>query len=218
MRSDKSIVGATINEEHYFESTAASATSAGVHRPGSARVYFGLRSAVSASLYEGRLMYASDTGTLHYLGTSSHSTVKGDPLLLGVQSSMSTLQAITTATDTAVAFGTDEVYGGVSVHSTTNNPSRFIADRAGKWEFVVQAGYGDTVLSDKKGKIRWSGNTIVDEKWNSSSPVGPMCSSIVSMASGEYLEYLTWQNSGGATNSVVTTAGRSWARFIYRGV
>ena len=44
-RSDKSILEATLNTEHYY--TDSSKTSAGVHRLGSARVYMGARSALS---------------------------------------------------------------------------------------------------------------------------------------------------------------------------
>ena len=73
-RSDKSILEATLNTEHYY--TSSSATSAGVHRLGSARVYMGARSALSVPTDgNGRLMYCSDTSSLHVMGASSATTL-----------------------------------------------------------------------------------------------------------------------------------------------
>jgi len=58
----------TIVEEHYFNDSAASA---GIHKPGSARVFYGpasATSAVGASTDDGRLYLESDTGNLYQVG------------------------------------------------------------------------------------------------------------------------------------------------------
>jgi hypothetical protein len=55
LRSDKSILQATLQQEHYF--TDGSANSAGEHKLGSARIYSGASSAVSSSGQSGRLMW-----------------------------------------------------------------------------------------------------------------------------------------------------------------
>lgn len=71
-RSDKSILEEALNSEHYFESSFS--TAAGAHRLGSARVYMGTRSQLSVPLFgNGRLMFCSDTSSLHVLGPGSSS-------------------------------------------------------------------------------------------------------------------------------------------------
>lgn len=76
LRSDKSVLEATLNTEHYFSGDTLSAASAGVHRLGSARVFVGSSSAVSGVGHEGRLMYATDTQDLHYLGVGAGDTIR----------------------------------------------------------------------------------------------------------------------------------------------
>jgi hypothetical protein len=94
-RSDKSILEETLNEEHYF--TSGSAGSAGIHRPGSARPFVGIRSQVSGgAARSGRLMWAADTGSLHFLGaaSSSHSTIVPVPNQFSVITSHRTIPSI----------------------------------------------------------------------------------------------------------------------------
>jgi hypothetical protein len=81
IRSTKSFVQNLIDSEHYFNLDSASSASGGVHRQGSARIFV---NATRASLAtpasadsKGRLAYCEDTESLHYLGTSSHSTLLG---------------------------------------------------------------------------------------------------------------------------------------------
>lgn len=67
----------TIGQEHAFSSTA---TLAGYHKPGSARVYTGLSSALSADnlptdVEEGRLFTELDTGRLFLLGASAQTCI-----------------------------------------------------------------------------------------------------------------------------------------------
>lgn len=79
IRSDKSITEAVVNFEHYFDPvTSASSRSGGVHRKGSARVFGGTRASLttpSSADSDGRLVFSTDRGSLHYLHTSSHSTI-----------------------------------------------------------------------------------------------------------------------------------------------
>lgn len=70
LRSDKSIVKATLEQEHYFNESASS-TSAGIHKRGSARVHVGTASQVSTVGDDGRLMWATDTNALFYLSSAS---------------------------------------------------------------------------------------------------------------------------------------------------
>lgn len=127
MRSDKSILEAALNDEHYFES--ASSLSAGEHRRGSARVYVGTASQVSTVGDDGRLMFATDENALYVL--SSTSTVK-------IQSVPDKVYAIyTTAAGgsfpdnsvTTVNYGTLEDASNASVVTGAN--WRFIAEKSG---------------------------------------------------------------------------------------
>lgn len=78
-QSDKSVLQASLNDEHYFApQDSSSSASGGVHRMGSARVFSGLRAALavpSSADSAGRMFYATDTDTLHYIGASSATTV-----------------------------------------------------------------------------------------------------------------------------------------------
>lgn len=67
IRSDKSIVQQAIQEEHYFED---SASSTGIHKPGSARPYYGPSSDVSEAADDGRLMVTSDTSEAWHVGAA----------------------------------------------------------------------------------------------------------------------------------------------------
>jgi hypothetical protein len=80
IRSDKSLVEALFNDEHYFDpQTSASSASGGLHRKGSARIF---TNATRASLTtpasadsNGKLAYCDDLQSLHLLGTSSATTI-----------------------------------------------------------------------------------------------------------------------------------------------
>jgi len=76
MRSDKAVLEATLDEEHFFNEGAPE--SAGVHRPGSARPFVGPRSGVAPHGDGARLYFAEDTKTLHYLGRDATATIGGE--------------------------------------------------------------------------------------------------------------------------------------------
>lgn len=73
LRQHQASVQSTLVEEHYFSD---SATSAGIHKPGSARLFYGLDSSVSTLGSEaddaGRFHFASDTEKLRALGYSNN--------------------------------------------------------------------------------------------------------------------------------------------------
>lgn len=73
-RSHQSILEATLNEEHYFASTASN-TSAGQHQLGSARVFSGAVSSVSTRADTGRLMWTTDARQLFHVGHGSIDTI-----------------------------------------------------------------------------------------------------------------------------------------------
>jgi hypothetical protein len=79
IRSDKSILGFSLDYEHFFDPvTSASSLSGGVHRPGSARVFTGTRASLATPASAdsaGRLFVATDLGSLSFFAASSHSTL-----------------------------------------------------------------------------------------------------------------------------------------------
>lgn len=69
MRQHWGSIQSLVQDEHYFND---SLSSAGIHKPGSARVFFGPSSALStsgASTNDGRLYLESDTGNLMHVGS-----------------------------------------------------------------------------------------------------------------------------------------------------
>lgn len=106
IRSDKSILAATLETEHYFSS---SSLSAGIHKPGSARVHVGTLSQVSTVADSGRLMFTTDRPALHYL--SSASTVSLEALFATNGSTSTSLSTVARPTN----FSSGLSRGGVDV-------------------------------------------------------------------------------------------------------
>lgn len=94
LRSDKSTLAGTLDEEHYFNST--SSASAGVHRPGSALPYWGATSSISTVARIGhRPFYDTSTGKLHLVSSAS---------TLGVKIDVSDLRQSSAATNDVIAW------------------------------------------------------------------------------------------------------------------
>lgn len=92
MRSIKTSVRNALDSEHFF---ASSSSTAGAHRPGSARVFSGPRSELSASgdsFAAGRLMQTSDESKLYSVGT--HPVFLGGPNVLSIASSRVTFPQV----------------------------------------------------------------------------------------------------------------------------
>lgn len=73
-RTDKSILEASLEEEHDF---TGSPLTAGKHKLGSARVYVGLAAGKTAAAEEGRVFFATDTDTLFVHDGTTQTEVKG---------------------------------------------------------------------------------------------------------------------------------------------
>lgn len=79
IRNSKSLLELAVNDEHYFTVASASSLSGGIHKQGSARI-FGIATRASLATPSStdsntRLAYAADMQSLHFIGTSSNSTM-----------------------------------------------------------------------------------------------------------------------------------------------
>lgn len=107
MREHWASLQSTWLEEHYFSD---SSSSAGIHKPGSARIYTGTASQVSApgaTDDEGRLMYVPATNQIHVLGESATTAVTRRPFVgAGVFVSVGSI-GFTSATASPVTFNAE---------------------------------------------------------------------------------------------------------------
>ena len=119
IRSDKSILEAVLNDEHYFTpQTSASSASGGIHRMGSARVFAGGRSLITTPASAdsaGRLYYSTDLGSLHYFAASSHTTISHGARPLGL--------IVALNNDVASSNGSETVLTGWNSSSARSMPS-----------------------------------------------------------------------------------------------
>jgi fibronectin-binding autotransporter adhesin len=114
-RSDKSIFEDSILEEHYWKD--GSAASAGEHKLGSARIYSGASSEVSASGQSGRLMWDhtnSQLVALHVATTTRLPSLAAAQTWAGTQ----TFSAAVTLSSTLSVAGATTLSGAVTLSST----------------------------------------------------------------------------------------------------
>ena len=114
MRQHWGSIQSLVQDEHYFND---SLTSAGLHKAGSARVFYGpssAMSAVGAGTDDGRLYLESDTGNLMHVGQAATRANYGGGVCL-----------VTSFTDTNPVLG--EIIGG-----GTNDDTRY-ASIAAEW-------------------------------------------------------------------------------------
>lgn len=119
-RSLQSDVEETWEEEHFFLADNSGA-SAGIHRPGSARVDFGTASA-STSTDEGRLYYDVDDGVLVVQGSSATTALSGgDAKIKGarVEAGSSNSQGFPDGTSSLVSWG-NEVFDNGGYFTLSN--------------------------------------------------------------------------------------------------
>ena len=81
LQSIKSTMQQVTDSEHVFESTGGSNT--GIHRKGSAVVFYGASSAISSSDTNGRLMIDSTNSRLHQAGSSNTMVLGGQYTTFG---------------------------------------------------------------------------------------------------------------------------------------
>jgi len=81
LQSIKSTLQQVVDSEHVFETTGGSNT--GIHRKGSAVVFYGASSAISSTDTNGRLMIDSTNSRLHQAGSSNTMVLGGQYVTFG---------------------------------------------------------------------------------------------------------------------------------------
>jgi hypothetical protein len=150
-RSDKSIFEASFLEEHYWKD--GSAASAGEHKLGSARIYSGASSEVSASGQSGRLMWDHTNAqlvALHAATTTRIPSLVANNTWSGTQ----TFSAAVTCSSTLAVTGMSTLSGGIT--SQTSAPDAVSTLTMGQTGFVTGA--------DNQALARWDVNNP-DSSW-----------------------------------------------------
>lgn len=213
IRSDKSIIQALIDSEHYFTLDSASSASGGVHRLGSARIFFGARTALAApnsADSSGRLYYAADHDALLFLNTSSISTIvygKGP-----VGSRYSRVWGIASGSYSAVTFaGIDYDVGSLA----SSNTGAFTTHSASSGRYMLTANiqFTESVRSgtQRAVRIRKNGTAILGGQSSSTgtSAGNPIELSVAvvdtSTASTDYYECLLFHDAGVSLTSLQVT-------------
>lgn len=115
-RSDKSILSAALNEEHYYDPvTSASSLSGGQHRKGSARVFTSARASIATPASndsDGRLVYNTDHAALLVLTANSMVTVAHGSQPPGARGYSATTAATSGATQPLVLATEQYDFGG----------------------------------------------------------------------------------------------------------
>lgn len=132
LRSHWSTLDAAWKEEHFF-----SGASTGIHKKGSGKAHVGTRSQVSSSGADddGRIMWATDTNSLHLLGNSSHSTlVLGRNL--GAKMWLGSNLVVGTSSTTTVAFQNSQWDEGGFVSASTTRLT-IPSNATGRYQLVL---------------------------------------------------------------------------------
>lgn len=162
------------------------------------------------------------------LPTTTENANIRDPLLFledrpACQVRQTTLQALTTATFTAVTFTTEDYDGGfgsVVHHDNATNNTRITAQYSG-W-YLISGGVGFAANATGQRLARWSVNgtqvNAGDLLINTAAAnvvQAPARTMLVSLNVGDYVELLAWQNSGGSLNTAVGTGEQSHISFTW---
>jgi hypothetical protein len=162
--------------------------------------------------------------TVAQLASSDLSDVANVPLLnasnawTGVQTAAnqprayafnSANQSIANATETALTFDA-EVYDIGAVHSTSSNTSRFTvpASAGGLYIAIGQVEFASNVTGQRQMRIRTNGSAAAYSGWvvmqavtSGGAATKFQTMAILALAAADYVEFMVYQDSGGALNA-----------------
>lgn len=112
------------------------------------------------------------------------------------------LLSVANTTDTAVTWQAADGNGLTSWSSGTN-PTRLTAQVPGRYMAVASMRWASNGTGFRTGEIRLNGTTIIGRHAQAFVAAGSptqytLCSMPVSLAIGDYIELIAWQNSGAA--------------------
>jgi hypothetical protein len=118
-------------------------------------------------------------------------------------------QSIANATETALTFDT-EVYDVGAVHSTSSNTSRFTVPTGGGGLYIAigQIEFASNVTGQRQMRIRanggasaYSGWVVVQAVTTGGAATKFQTMTILALAAADYVEFMVYQDSGGALNA-----------------
>lgn len=125
-------------------------------------------------------------------------------------------QSIPNTTHTALTFDTNDFDNGI--HNVVVNPTRFTAPAAGKYLLVGQVGFTAAAVTTRSLFIRSNGvNNLAqhDEALAAAAGITAHVTQtvvLVNAASGDYFEFMAYQDSGGSQNTSPTLTWGSMVR------
>lgn len=122
----------------------------------------------------------------------------------------STAQALSTSTSTAISFDS-ETFDTDAFHDPAVNPTRLTvpAGKGGKYMVMGQVRYAASSTGIRVSAIRKNGTTDLSNTPGpngGTSVVAVATQAIASLAAGDYVEMIAWQNSGGSLNTDVAAS------------
>lgn len=122
---------------------------------------------------------------------------------VGVKAYHSTTQSINNATETAVLFDSED-FDADNLHNTSSNTERITVNRTGVWRFTYRVRHSSVSATGARySYLRINGTTKVEGSEHSipgSTTADPTTigTADVELTTGDYIEVLTFQNSGSA--------------------
>lgn len=117
--------------------------------------------------------------------------------------SKTTTQSISTATETAITFGSGtEEYDPMNMHSTTTNTDRIYIPKTGLYSVTVGAGFAINTVGIRVYYISLNGSAVASYRCSvdSSGNFRGSLTRVLNLDENDYLQFRVYQSSGGNLN------------------
>ncbi len=125
-----------------------------------------------------------------------------------------TVQSIPNSVYTPISFSSEAWVDPIFVHSTSTNNSRIYITNTGKYVAIGNFQFYSNSTTGRGGAFRVNGTSILGVIFNNndtSEPTTRVCTELLNLTSGSYVELVAWQGSGGSLNVAgdgTNTSGR----------
>jgi hypothetical protein len=210
IRSFKSTFQNVVGDEHYCDQTSASSASGGIHKPGSARAFFGTRASLATPASAdsaGRLYFSTDLGSLHYLAASSHSTLVGGSRPMGSTRTQPDAIVVGSGTTTAIGFVASEYdVGGYFASSATT--ATIPLGQAGHHIFTASVQFPSTTTTSVRRLAIRRATIVIAESSSYGTHIGGSLSvtAFDQSSAGSQYDVVVFHNTG--VNETMPAVGR----------
>lgn len=203
IRSDKSILSAALNSEHYFDPvTSASSNSGGLHRPGSARLWSAQRASLttpSSNDSSGQMWYATDMLAFGVFTASSIETFSHGSNPPGARLYSATTTASSGATLPIMMATENYDIGGYT--SANTNVFTVPAGLGGRYLLTLNASFPSLHTGTRRAiAITRGAETIAVASvgtGNMTQNISLSCSALDACVPTQTYSAFCWQDSGG---------------------